>query len=105
MARFAELQRALELAGSADSEAAVVAPVILEESDLVLSPSPASTTAEASHQGLGKDLEGLSTRAIRVLGIDPAASRLVPRVDLVLAPEQIERLRREPGTVYLASAL
>jgi ABC-type lipoprotein release transport system permease subunit len=102
-ARFAELEQALKLAGAVDAKATVVAPVILEEGDLALSPSPEPATAETSRRGLG--LERMAPRAIRVLGIDPGAPRLVPRVDLVLTPEQIERLRREPGTVFLASAL
>ena len=103
-ARFVELEQAL--AGSADSRAAaVVAPVILEEHDLSLSLHLRSATVEASRQEPGRDLGRLSARPIRVLGVDPRASRLVPRVDLVLSPEQIEQLRREPGTVFLASAL
>lgn len=106
MARFAELEQALGLAGSVDSEtAAVVAPVILEEGEMALSPVPGTATAETGVQASRRNPERLPTRPVRVLGIDPGVSRLVPRVDLVLAPEQIERLKHEPGTVFLASAL
>ncbi|MDY7091452.1 MAG: FtsX-like permease family protein [Acidobacteriota bacterium] len=104
--RFAELQRALKAADPVDSEvAAVVAPVILEERELTFVLGSRSASVEAS---LGKPGEGASLgepRLVRVLGVDPEASRLVPRVDLVLDAQQVDQLKQEPGTVFLASTL
>ena len=60
--------------------------------------------------GLPVDVACRSPRAARSclcesLGIDPDARIPVPRVDLVLGEEAIERLRREPETLFVSATL